>query len=171
LKHQDDGWERASANHFASRPQSPRKQVGNGLFDTNNNNINNMNTEPPKSALPTFPAFTPIITPPAPQSLLLPPHSHSPSPPKGDKGREVAQQAGQHLSSLQALIGPLVSKLDELERVKQELAVWKASCEAATAEVIHLKAQSAIAPVVSHRSITLSVLICRYLPVQLTLPC
>jgi len=132
----DDGWDRASANHFASRPQSPRKSQSQ-MFDTP--------SEPPKSALPTFPSFTPIITPPAPQSLLLPPHSNSPSPPKGDRGREVVAQATQHLSSLQALIGPLLNKADELERLKQELVLWKASSEAANLEVLSLKAKAFLA--------------------------
>jgi hypothetical protein len=132
----DDGWDRASANHFASRPQSPRKGQSQ-MFDTP--------SEQPKSALPTFPAFTPIITPPAPQSLLLPPHSSSPSPPKGDRGREVVAQASQHLSSLQALIGPLLSKADELERLKQDLVLWKASSEAANMELLSLKAKAALA--------------------------
>jgi hypothetical protein len=132
----DDGWDRASANHFASRPQSPRKGQ-NQMFDTP--------SEPPKSALPTFPSFTPIITPPAPQSLLLPPHSNSPSPPKGDRGREIVAQASQHLSSLQALIGPLLSKADELERLKQDLVLWKASSEAANMELLSLKAKASLA--------------------------
>jgi len=136
LNIRDDGWDRASANHFASRPQSPRKGH-NQMFDTP--------LEPPKSALPTFPSFTPIITPPAPQSLLLPPHSNSPSPPKGDRGREVVAQATQHLSSLQALIGPLLSKADELERLKQDLVLWKASSEAANMELLSLKAKASLA--------------------------
>ena len=134
---QDDGWDRASANHFASRPQSPRKSQM--LYDTPQ--------EPPKTALPTFPAFTPIITPPAPQSLLLPPHStlSSPSPPRSERGREVVAQASQHLSSLQALIGPLVGQLDELERLKEDLVLWKASSEAASMEVLSLKAKISLA--------------------------
>jgi hypothetical protein len=101
-------------------------------------------SEQPKSALPTFPAFTPIITPPVPPSLLLPPHSNSPSPAKGDRAREVATQASQHLSSLQALIGPLVGQAEELERLRQDVALWKASAEAADMEVLALKAKAAL---------------------------
>jgi hypothetical protein len=101
--------------------------------------------EQPKTALPTFPAFTPIITPPAPQSLLLPPQSNSPSPPRNEGGREIVTQASQHLSSLQALIGPLVGQLDELERLRQDLILWKASSEAANMEVLSLKASASLA--------------------------
>jgi hypothetical protein len=131
LKPIDDGWDRASANHFASRPPSPKK---GGMYYDNYN-------EHPKTALPTFPAFNPIITPPPPQSLLLPPHSGSPSPAHSERGRQVANQAGQHLSGPQGLMGPLVSQVDELERLKQELSLWKTACEVANAEILQLKSQ------------------------------
>jgi len=130
LKPNDDGWERASANRFASRPPSPKK--GEVFYDNYN--------EHPKTALPTFPAFNPIITPPPPHALLLPSHSNSPSPAHSERGRHVANQAGQHLSGLQGLMGPLVSQVDELERLQQELAHWKTSCEVANAELLQIKA-------------------------------
>jgi hypothetical protein len=46
---------------------------------------------------------------------------------------------------LQALIGPLLSKADELERLKQDLVLWKASSEAANMELLSLKAKASLA--------------------------
>lgn len=129
----DHGWDRASANHFASRPQSPQRSTLLVPDATSG-------AAPKTAPLPPYAAFNPVITPPAPAEVPLP--QKSPSPPRSSKGkdREVVVQAGHHLQQLQALVGPLVDQLEELEKLKAEITMWKNSCEAASMEVARLQA-------------------------------
>lgn len=131
----DNGWDRASASHFASRPQSPQKQ---NLLIPDPTSI-----APPKTApLPPYVAFNPVITPPSLAAVPMPQPMKSPSPPRSSHGKdkEVVVQAGYHLQQLQALVGPLVAQLEDLEKLKAEIAMWKDSYETATAEVTRLQA-------------------------------
>lgn len=135
------GWDRVNANHFASRPPSPTKQnnlltpdpmigVGAGL---------GVGAAPKTAPIPpSYAAFNPVITPPQPSAVPLPQRRSSPSPPN-ERGRDTVNQAGYHLQQLQYLVGPLVARQEEMDRLGADAAKWKANCDAATAEVARLQ--------------------------------
>ena len=133
------GWDRANANHFASRPPSPTKQTGASLLVPDG--ITGVGAPPKTAPLPPYAAFNPVITPPQPARVPLPHRRSSPSPPRfgNEREQDAVQQAGHHLQQLQHLIGPLVAQLGDTDRISAEAARWKESYDRATAEVSRLQ--------------------------------
>lgn len=126
-----NGWDRATASHFASRPQSPTKPSP-AAPDA-------IGAIAPRTApLPPYAVFNPVITPPAPVAVPVP--LKVPSPARASHERELVGQAGHHLMQLQALMGPMVTRLDELEKLSADVAIWKRHYDLATTEVARLQA-------------------------------
>lgn len=141
------GWDRVNANHFASRPPSPTKQTTSHLAPA----LDPMaglgagtvvGTAPKTASLPpSYAAFNPVITTPQPSAVPLPQRRSSPSPPRffNERERDTVNQAGYHLQQLQLLLGPLVARQEDIDRLSAEAARWRASSDAATAEVMRLQ--------------------------------